>query len=81
MTPRVARKSPLRQTAMHDDLTFSESFGVEPNRDHARVRRHAEDLRRRLKPVCFEWSDEEFERLVAQIAQTKVRGEDVGRAD
>ena len=78
--PRVARKSLSRWSAMSDTLSFRESSGGELPAQQERVRRYADDVRRRLKPVCVDWSEGEFEGLVVQIALTKVRWEDGGRA-
>jgi hypothetical protein len=34
------------------------------------------ELRRRLRPVCRDWADPEFEALVHRIARTKLRWAD-----
>jgi hypothetical protein len=31
------------------------------------------DVRRRLRPVCVDWGEAEFETLVQRIARTKLR--------
>jgi hypothetical protein len=41
----------------------------------------ANDVRRRLRPVCDDWDDAEFETLVQRIAEIKSRWRDAGRGD
>jgi hypothetical protein len=66
---------------MRDSLTFIECSGRESSAAPARLLGYAEDVRRRLRPVCSDWREDEFELVVTQIALTKVRWEDSGRAD
>jgi hypothetical protein len=35
--------------------------------------RHVAELRQRLRPVCRDWDESDFEALVRQIAHTKMR--------
>ncbi len=44
----------------------------------ARLSLVADDLRQRLRSVCGEWSEAEFENVVQLIARTKVRWADGG---
>ncbi len=41
-----------------------------------RLARHVAELRTRLRPVCREWREPEFEALLHRIARTKVRWDD-----
>ncbi len=43
-----------------------------------RVERHVAELRGRLRPVCREWPEAEFDALVQRIARTKVRWNETG---
>lgn len=41
----------------------------------------ADDLRLRLRSVCAEWSEAEFEDMILRIARTKVHWTDAGCGD
>jgi len=44
----------------------------------ARVARLLDDLRRRLRPACRDWSEAEFEAVIQRIARAKLRWTDAG---
>ena len=51
---------------------------TEPAPGDARVAPLLDDLRRRLRPACQDWSEAEFETVIQRIARAKLRWTDAG---
>ena len=51
---------------------------AEPAPGDARVATLLDDLRRRLRPACRDWSEAEFEAVIQRIARAKLRWTDSG---
>jgi hypothetical protein len=49
-----------------------------PAPSDARAAPLLDDLRRRLRPACQDWSEEEFEGVIQRIARAKLRWTDAG---
>jgi hypothetical protein len=59
-------------TAMRADAAAELAAG------DARVAPLLDDLRRRLRPACRDWSEAEFEAVIQRIARAKLRWTDSG---
>jgi hypothetical protein len=61
------------------------SSGAAPKPDRGaqdpRLALHAADLRSRLRHVCRDWKEDDFEEVVQRMARMKVRWSELDRAD
>ena len=72
---------PREPTDAPEPRTVDESLGPdrggdlpsEPRPADPRVAALADDLRRRLRPVCRDWDDADFEAVIERIAGIKAR--------
>ena len=72
---------PSIQQAIRDAMTLGDAWGRERQVVDERIALYADDVRRRLRHICCDWSEPDFEALVLQIARMKVRWSDLDRAD
>lgn len=71
-----SNSQPARDRASRGGAFSRERWPTDP-----RIARFADDLRERLRHVCGDWEEVEFEALVQQIARMKLRWADLDRED
>lgn len=73
--------APSIPQAIRNAMTLGDAWTRERRVVDPRVTLYADDVRQRLRHICCDWSERDFEDLVRQIARMKVRWHDLDRAD